>query len=118
MTDTFNASTVIGTIDRADWDMQIHSVFGHILSNDYSYASFGGSLDDTESVDESQYPVEDRAVMFYVHQQDPVVLAKSETFSLIQMGNNVTRNVMEGAYASAPSENLGWVFGGSKVGPV
>ena len=119
MTESFNASTIIDTMQRTE-QQKFPSLFGHILSNDYSYASFGGALLYTASVDESQYPDSDECVMFDVHQHDPVPLPLSdrEKFRPASMKHNVTRYVMEGAYASAPSEDLGWVFGGSKVGPV
>ena len=119
MTESFNASTVIGTIERTE-QQKFTSLFGNMLSNDYSYATFGGALLYTDSVDESQYPASDAGVMFDVYPHDPVPLPVSDRkkFRPISMENKVTRYVMEGAYVSAPSENLGWVFGGSKVGPV
>ena len=68
-------------------------------------------MTDTDSV---TYPNQDWALARDIFQHDPVPLPNPEWRNMI-LSSQVTRYVGGGAYVSAPSEDLAWVFDGSRV---
>lgn len=84
-----------------------------MLYNDYGFISYGGAIPD-ESEHDDRLDI-DEAGAFYIHKQGDVGLSQPETWRTLQLNNNVTRGLVQGAYTSAPSEDCGWIFGGSQV---
>jgi len=77
-----------------------------MLANDYEFILYGGLMADTDSV---TYPGQNWALARDIFQHDPVPLQGPE-WRDITLPSKVTRNVGGGAYVSAPSEDLAWVF--------
>jgi len=104
-----NASRIFTTLDKPNSALQVQN--GHMLANDYEFILYGGLMADSDSV---TYPGQDWALARDILQHDPVPLRKVE-WRNITLPSRVTRYVGGGAYVSAPSEDLAWVFGGSRV---
>jgi hypothetical protein len=109
-----NASTIFTTLDKpngANFAPQVQN--GHMLANDYEFILYGGLMPDTDAV---TYPGPDWALARDIFRHDPVPLQEPEWRQITLPSDvPVTRNVGGGAYVSAPSEELAWVFDGSRV---
>lgn len=106
----FNASTVLQTLEKPGIDVTPRTSFGHLLANDYGMYSVGGALDYTDSFEP---PATDWAVAYDAFEHPPAGVANLEKWHSISLGDEMTRSVVQGAYASAPSEGKAWIFGGS-----
>lgn len=67
-----------------------------------------------EDTDSQELPAKNWAISKDLYQKDPVPLQNPGEWRPITM-DKVHRGIVGGAYVSAPSENLGFVFGGSMV---
>lgn len=85
-----------------------------MLANDYQLILYGGTMVDTDSI--TDWPRKDIAMSNDIYAKPPVPLLDPGQWRPIDM-KALHRGVVGGAYTSAPSENLGFVFGGSKVCP-
>lgn len=83
---------------------------GHFLANDYEFMLYGG-LD--QNTDKRAHLHDDSVLAMNLFKHGQLPLTDSGKLDVRTL-EPVTRNVAEGAYVSAPSENLGFVFSGTR----
>jgi hypothetical protein len=107
-----NASTLIRTSYRPKGNIAPRVTNGHLLANDYEFMLYGGVMTDTDSI---TMPKTDWALAKDLYQHGDVALLDPGEWRYVTL-ENITRNIAAGAYVSVPSEDLAFVFGGSRVG--
>ncbi|KAI5818342.1 hypothetical protein BZA77DRAFT_364449 [Pyronema omphalodes] len=84
---------------------------GHMLANHNEFVVYGGLLDDTDTI--KPMPPADYYVARYLHSSKELTLAQEQWKVLGLKG--LTRYLADGAYVNVPSENKGFIFGGSRA---
>jgi len=104
-----NVSKVIQETYRSEENPQVR--YGHMLANDYEFILYGGVMDDSDSI---VYPDENWALAKDIYPNNGISLPESGRWRKVQL-DGVIRYIADGAYVNVPSENLSFVFGGSRV---
>lgn len=113
MTDVLNVSTIIQSTLKGGPDANPNLENGHMLANNYSFYELGGSIKGSDAMQD--YPKLNWSLAYDIYPRTGTVLRNPESFRKVLTGDDVNRAIVQGAYTSAPSEEKGWIFGGSRV---
>lgn len=108
-----NTTALFDTIYKEGSNIAPQVKNGHFLSNDYEFILYGGFMGETQDPKRDQVPGDDWALdrdLFQVPGQGTVDV----NWRSLKLSSGTTRNVGSGAYVSVPSENLAFVFMGSR----
>lgn len=84
-----------------------------MLANNDRFALYGGVFRDSDGI---TYPRDDWASGVELYANDQAIQHQDGSqWKEIKL-DGVTRYIADGAYVNVPSENLAFVFGGSRVG--